>query len=155
MENKDFINIERGSRNIYKKYRKKRIDVEQKYTAEHKPYCGRAADMEVKRIIEDRLRRIGKKEDEVTEEMLGLPKFNFDKYGDLKDFELQSTQDAMEKVTVGISSQTVKVGIYKNYVHKPTGTGVSVQILNEHLTEENDSEPDSPPRAAPKTIGGN
>ena len=77
--------------------------------------------------------------------------FNFEKYANMKDFDLQSTQDAVEQVKVGIGIQTIKTGIFNNYVHKPTGSGVSVYVPIEAMKEDSEKETTSnaPPVDAP------
>ena len=135
-EDRDYISVERGTQTIFKKFRKALVEIEQRYTKDHKPYCRRAAKMDWEEYANKRVRQLGKREDQVTEKELNFKDFDFEKYGDKKYFTLQSTTDAVERVKVGIGTQHVVIGVQENYVHKPSGSGVSVYIPKE-LKERN------------------
>jgi len=128
MSEEDYINVDRGVQSIFKRFRTELVKTEQEHVKAFKPYCARAAKMNYEEIVNKRLKQLGKREDQVTDKDLNLDKFDFTKYGNMKDFELQSTQDAIDNVRVGIGSKQVLIGYYENYVHKPTGSGVSVFI---------------------------
>ena len=146
-DHKDYIDVNKQT--MSQKMRKKLIEVEQRFTKLHLPYCARAAKMDYERMLEDYARNIQSKEGYAQEEDFRLPKFDFEKYGDSKRFDLIKEEDSVDKVLVGIERVSKKTGVNMFYVDKQTGSRVTVNVPTQVYEQRKKTKPTPPAPPAP------
>lgn len=120
----DYIDVRKSG--LKKKLRNELVEVEKKYSRQHKPFCFKAAKEYYEDLIDNIIREAQRKEGKVKEEDLKLPKIDFERFGDIKDFKLLSTTSKKGTVKHGntILEQWVE---FKDYIYTPKGYGVSIE----------------------------
>lgn len=136
MADKDYIDVREFTPE--KKFKKELDAVEQEYVKRHEPYCARAARLDFRTKLAQIKQNLQEKKDLKEEDI----KFNIDyeKYGNPKDFRLVTTKKSFDEKQVGLTKQKILIGMSEVYIHKPTGSGVTVFVPLEVYEERHPPE---------------
>lgn len=126
-----------GFETVEKRFKKKRVEAEQKYVKKHEPFCARCADLDFNDMWESKKKELERKLGrDVNETKLDFKFPDLSKYGDIDRFELKNKSPIIENVVMdGAKVPTLK-GNHYNYVCKVRGCGIAVDVPKIDLTQE-------------------
>ena len=117
-----------GSKTVFDRFRKKNVDAQQKATKAHRPYCFRCAKMDFDDLVEDKMKELGRGKKFEDLDFDELQKTDLEEYAREDRFKLLDETEAIDRVRVGVGTESKVIGHNKNYACKERGCGVSVLV---------------------------
>ena len=127
--NKDYIDVTKRNKSTKQKLRQELIEEEKRCNKLNIPFCYRCATLDYDDLYEHTLKEARRKEGNVKEEDLKVPKLNLKKYSDKNRFKIISETEALDFIP-GSNKKEV-VGYHVNYVCQERGCGRSVFLTVE------------------------